>query len=266
MLFLWHANCFNRVLTFKNFRIMKNAKKSPTKQLEKFSNIFTQLGLVLVLFIVFITLEHQTEEKTVAVFESDNSKVVYVAPDTEVLFTKEPKVVPKVTMIKASPFIVDEVVKGKNNIIETVFEDVKIENPVLIDLESVVEVKVNEPFVEDVDFVNIQNAPVFKGCENLSKEENKVCFEKKMKQFVQRNFDVELANEIGLRAGVHKIHTQFVIDDKGEIVDVKISTAYKTLEKEALRVIEKLPKFKPGTQNSRTVKVRYNLPIAFSLQ
>ena len=107
---------------------------------------------------------------------------------------------------------------------------------------------------------------IFKGCDNLSKEENKVCFEKKMKQFVQRNFDVELANEIGLGTGKHKIYTQFVIDDKGEIVDVKIRTAYKTLEKEALRVIKKLPKFKPGIQNSKTVKVRYNLPISFSLE
>ena len=245
---------------------MKNTKKLPTKQLEKFSNIFTQLGLVLVLFIVFITLEHQTEEKLVVDFDSAKRAVVYVAPDTEVLFTKAPKVVPKLKIIKAAPFIVDEIVKGKNTIIETVFEDTSIEDPILIDIENLVEVKLEEKFIEDVDFINIQNAPIFKGCDHLSKEENKVCFEKKMKQFVQRNFNVTLANEIGLHAGKHKIYTQFVIDDKGEIVDVKIRTAYKTLEKEALRVIKKLPKFKPGIQNSRTVKVRYNLPIAFSLE
>ena len=245
---------------------MKITKKLPTKQLEKFSNIFTQLGLVLVLFIVFITLEHKTEEKIVVDFNSAKRAVVYVAPDTEVLFTKAPKIVPKLKIIKAAPFIVDEIVKGKNTIIETVFEDTSIEDPILIDIENLVEVKLEEKFIEDVDFINIQNAPIFKGCDHLSKEENKVCFEKKMKQFVQRNFNVTLANEIGLHAGKHKIYTQFVIDDKGEIVDVKIRTAYKTLEKEALRVIKKLPKFKPGIQNSRAVKVRYNLPIAFSLE
>ena len=266
MLFLWHVNCFNKVLTFKNFLIMRNTKKLPRKQLEKFSNIFTQLGLVLVLFIIFITLEHQTEEKIVADFETTKREVVYVAPDTDVIFTKEPKVIPKIEIIKAAPFILDEVVKGDNNIIENIIDNVTAEDPVLIDIENVVEVNVKEKFVEDVDFINIQNAPIFKGCDNLSKEENKVCFEKKMKQFVQRNFDVELASEIGLGTGKHKIYTQFVIDDKGEIVDVKIRTAYKTLEKEALRVIKKLPKFKPGIQNSKTVKVRYNLPIAFSLE
>ena len=112
----------------------------------------------------------------------------------------------------------------------------------------------------------IQDAPVFKGCENLSKEDNKVCFDKKMKQFVQRNFDIELANEIGLHSGKHKIQTQFVIDNKGEVVDIKIRTAYKALEKEAKRIIKKLPKFKPGKQNSKTVKVRYNLPISFRIE
>ncbi|WP_158840131.1 energy transducer TonB [Polaribacter sp. L3A8] len=245
---------------------MNNTKKRPTKQLEKFSNLFMQLGLVLVLFVVFVTLEYQTEQKTIVVLKPDKNKIVYVEPDVNVLFTKQPKVVPQVKVIKAAPFIVDEVVKGDNTIIETIIDNTPIEDLVLIDIDKVVEVKIIDNFIEDVDFVSIEDAPVFKGCENLSKKENKICFDKKMKQFVQRNFDVQLANEIGLRSGKHKIQTQFVIDDKGEIVDVKIRTAYKGLEKEALRVIKKLPKFKPGKQNSRTVKVRYNLPIAFRLE
>lgn len=245
---------------------MKNTKKLPTKQLEKFSNLFMQLGLVLVLFIVFVTLEYQTEQQTIAILKPDKSKVVYAALDTDILFTKEPKVVPQIKVVKVQPFIVNKVIKGDNTIIETIIDDVLVETPVLVDVENVVEVKIKEKFVEDVDFVSVEDAPVFEGCENLPKKENKICFDKKMKQFVQRNFDVGLASEIGLHSGRHKIQTQFVIDNKGEIVDVKIRTAYKGLENEALRVIKKLPKFKPGKQNSRTVKVKYNLPIAFSLE
>ena len=41
---------------------MKNLKKDPTKQLEKFSTIFMQLGLVLVLFVVYIIFEHESEQ------------------------------------------------------------------------------------------------------------------------------------------------------------------------------------------------------------
>ena len=246
--------------------MMKNMKKLPTKQLEKFSNLFMQLGLVLVLFIVFMALEHKTEQKTIAILKPDKKDIVYVEPDIDVFFIKEPKVVPKIEIVKAAPFILDEVVKGENNIIENIIDDITVEEPVLIDIDKVVEINIKDEFIEDVDFVSIQDAPVFKGCENLSKEKNKICFDKKMKQFVQRNFDVELANEIGLQSGRHKIQTQFVINDKGEVVDIRIRTAYKTLEKEALRIIKKLPKFKPGKQNDRTVKVRYNLPISFSLE
>ena len=245
---------------------MKNTKKLPTKQLEKFSNIFMQLGLVLVLFIVYVILEHQTVQETVMSHNfPQEPKTVYVDPDTEILFTKEPKVVPKVKIAKSAPFIVDEVVKGDNNIIETIIEDPTIEDPQLIDIDAVIEVKIDEAIVEDVPFDFIQDAPVFKGCENLSKEDNKVCFDKKMKRFIHRNFDVDLANELGLHSGKHRIHSQFIINKEGKVIDVKIIAPHKRLEKETQRIIKKLPKFKPGKQNNTTVKVRYSLPITFSV-
>ncbi len=244
---------------------MKNLKKLPTKQLEKFSNIFTQLGLVLVLFIVYISLEHQTAQKTVAVFKSDKDKIIYIEPDTEIFFTKEIK---KLVIPRPKPTIcfVDLVKKGDNDLPEIDIFNTTDETPELIDIDNVKTIKIKEEIIENVPYDFIQDAPVFKGCENLSKEKNKQCFEKKMKQFVQRNFDIELANEMGLHSGTHRIHTQFVIDDKGDVVDVKIRTTYKALEKEANRIIKKLPKFKPVKQNNKTVKVRYNLPISFSIE
>ena len=226
-----------------------------------------QLGLVLVLFIVYVALEHQTVQKTVMSHNyPEEPKTVYIDPSTEVLFTKEPKVIPKVKVVKPIPFIADEVVKGDNNSIENIIDEVTTDEPQEFDIDKVTIVEIPEKIIEDVPYDFIQDAPVFKGCENLSKEKNKRCFDKKMKQFVQRNFDIELANEIGLHSGKHKIQTQFVIDDKGEVVDIKIRTAYKALEKEANRIIKKLPKFKPGKQNSKTVKVRYNLPISFRIE
>ena len=248
---------------------MKNVKKLPSKQLEKFSNIFTQLGLVLVLFIVYVALEYQTEQKTIVscVF-LDKGSVVNIEPDADVIFKREPKVIPKAEIVKIAPLLIDEVVKGDNTIKEIIFNDTPDELPTIIDIEALVVIKEPEKFnPEDaVPFVNLQNAPVFKGCENLSKEENKVCFDKKMKQFVQRNFDVALANELGLHSGNHRIQTQFIINQKGSIIDVEIRATHKKLKKEAQRIINKLPKFKPGKQNSRTVKVRYLLPITFKIE
>ena len=244
---------------------MKNTKKLPTKQLEKFSNIFTQLGLVLVLFIVYITLEHQTEQETIAVFKPDKTDAVYFDPTTEIIFTKEPKAKPKQEVVK-QVFLPDEpIVKGDKTDSEIIFKEPK---EVPFDIEKIIEVK--EPVIfkpEDVvPYVFLQNAPVFKGCENLTKEENKRCFDKKMKQFVQRNFNVELANELGLHSGKHKIQTQFIINKEGNVIDVKIRAPHKSLKKETQRIINKLPKFKPGKQNNKSVQVRYTLPIAFSVE
>ncbi|QOD59950.1 energy transducer TonB [Polaribacter haliotis] len=246
---------------------MKNLKKLPTKQLEKFSNIFTQLGLVLVLFVVYITLEHETEEKTVAILANSESRVVYIQPDQNVVFQKEVKVKQKPQEQAPQKLIPDEIEKGDNDVIEKVV-DFTTEDPVLVNIDDVVVAKItdDDPIVEDVPFINIEDAPVFKGCEGLSKEENKLCFDKKMKQFVQRNFDAGLASELGLRAGKYKIQTQFLIDDKGNVVDIKIRAPHKQLEKETNDLIKKLPKFTPGKQRNRPVRVRYTLPIAFSVE
>ena len=155
--------------------------------------------------------------------------------------------------------------KGDKTDSEIIIKETK---EVPFDIDKVREV--NEPEIlnpEDVvPYVFLQNAPVFKGCENLSKEENKSCFDKKMKQFVQRNFNVELANELGLHSGKHKIQTQFIINKEGNVIDVKIRAPHKRLKKETQRIIKKLPKFKPGKQNNKSVQVRYTLPIAFSVE
>ena len=244
---------------------MKNLKKLPTKQLEKFSNIFMQLGLVLTLFIVYITLEYESEQKQLAVVDYDVPERVILEPDQDIIYVKEPKAVPKIDVPKNDVFILDEPIeKVDNNKKETIIINEPEKDPVEFDIDKLVEVdEPVEELPETVPFMMIQNAPVFKGCEGLSKEENKKCFDKKMKRFVQRNFDAELANEIGLNSGKYRIQTQFIIDNQGNVVDVKIRAPHSKLKNEAKRMIKKLPKFTPGKQRDKPVKVRYTLPISF---
>ncbi|APZ45612.1 hypothetical protein BW723_04560 [Polaribacter reichenbachii] len=247
---------------------MKNVKKLPTKQLEKFSTIFTQLGLVLVLFIVYLTLEHKTEKKSVMAKEFHQPETVYLNPDEVPVFKREPKKQPKIKVAQNSVFLEDEPVeKGDNEIIETLIDpeptDVK---QVELNEGDIIEVDIPETIIEDVPYDFVQNAPVFKGCEGLSKEENRICFDKKMKKFVQRNFDVGLANDLGLNSGKYRISTQFIIDDKGNVVDIKIRAPHAKLKLETKGLINKLPKFSPGIQNNRPVKVKYNLPISFIIE
>mgnify|MGYP001277159796 FL=1 len=245
---------------------MKNLKKLPSKQLEKFSTIFTQLGLVLVLFIVYVTLEHETKQSRFIVENSYEPTTIFVSQEQNILISREPKIQPIVEPPRNTIFLIDEPIEqGDNDIIEIVI-DLPTEKVVPINPEDIIEVEIpvdDEP--ETVPFMMIQNAPVFKGCEGLSKENNKICFDKKMKRFVQRNFNSGLANEVGLNSGKYKIQTQFIIDNKGNVVDIKIRAPHTRLKKEMQQLIEKLPKFTPGLQRNKPVQVRYTLPISFQV-
>ena len=244
---------------------MKNIKKNPKKQLEKFSNIFTQLGLVLVLFIVYVTLEHETEEKSLAKESLVFTSNITLDPTTEVVFKKEIIQQPKVeTPPKTVLFLDEEIKVDEKNLEETILLAPE-EKPVEVDLNTIITADdpEEEPTPDTVPFLMIENAPVFKGCEGLSKAENKKCFDEKMAKFVQRNFDIGIANEVGLRAGKYRISTQFIINDQGNVVDIQIRAPHAKLEKETQELIEKLPKFTPGKQRNKSVKVRYTLPITF---
>lgn len=247
---------------------MRQIKKLPTKRLEKFSTVFTQLGLVLVLFLVFIALEHKTEQKSLALFPPDYvPERIFVLDPSEIIFKKESKKeVPKIEQSKPKKIILDVIDKTDKDIIATIIDISKKEKPITIDPNSIIEIIDKDPIKETVPFILIEDAPVFKGCEGLSKKENKICFDKKIKQFVLRNFDSELAQELGLSSGIKKIQTQFIINNEGNIINVQVRAPHPRLEKEAQRIINKLPKFIPGKQRGNPVKVTYVLPIAFSVQ
>lgn len=247
---------------------MKTTKKHARKQLEKFSTIFTQLGLVLTLFVVFLVLEHETA-KEMAVVEPTKDEAY------EPVYTfKQPIILKNVKEVVKSPekttTRVDDLkpkVVDNNTEITTVI-DVPVDEPV-IDVTTIPQAKEVEN-IDDTDdpisINNVQNTPVFKGCEGLSEEENKKCFEQKIQQHIQRNFNAELAQDVGLSSGKYKILTQFVIDKTGDIIDIKIRAPHTKLEKETDRVVNKLPKFQPGKQNNKEVKVKYTLPITFKVE
>lgn len=64
------------------------------------------------------------------------------------------------------------------------------------------------------------------------------------------------------------VSVTFVVSRTGEISDFKILSLKKGggLEEEALRVVKKMPKWRPGKQNGTTVPVLFNLPVNFRLQ
>lgn len=137
-----------------------------------------------------------------------------------------------------------------------------------------IKIEVREPNVEDVDidkidvpFSVIEQVPLIEGCESVyNLKEQKECFSNKINEHVMKNFNTDLANNLGLEKGVKRIFVQFKIDTNGDVIDVRARAPHKDLETEAIRVIKSLPKMVPGIHNGRVVNVPYSLPITFSIK
>ena len=114
-------------------------------------------------------------------------------------------------------------------------------------------------------FAVIENVPVFPGCDKGNNEWKRQCMSEKIAKFVQRKFNTELAGDLGL-SGRQRISVIFRIDTQGNVVGVRARAPHPRLEKEAVRVINLLPKMKPGRQRGRAVIVPYSLPIIFQVQ
>ena len=116
-----------------------------------------------------------------------------------------------------------------------------------------------------VPFAIIEDVPVFPGCEG-TKEELRICLQEKITQHVNVNFNSDLASTLKLTPGVNRIFVLFKIDKEGNISEVKARAPHQTLADEAIRVINLLPKMKPGKQKGDNVGVKYSLPIAFKVE
>lgn len=63
-----------------------------------------------------------------------------------------------------------------------------------------------------------------------------------------------------------RVAVSFIVEKDGSISDVKpILSVHPLLNKEAVRVVKSMPKWTPGKQNGKPVRVRFNLPIMFKL-
>ena len=73
----------------------------------------------------------------------------------------------------------------------------------------------------------------------------------------------EIAQEMGVQG---RVFVTFVIDRDGTITGIRTRGPDKNLEKEAARIIGKLPNMTLGKQRGRAVRVPFSYPINFRLQ
>jgi protein TonB len=238
------------------------AKKNPKADLSRWSNIFLLAGLALMLAISLTAVEWKTHDKDNLASDglSLNDDMDEEIPITNTITPPPPPPPPP----PAPEVIV--VVEDEEEVEETIIESTETnQNEEIVEIEEIEEVEEEE--IADVPFAVIENVPVYPGCENAGNNDaKKKCMSDKVMKFVQKKFDSELANDLGLDSGRQRISVQFKIDKKGNVVNVRARAPHPRLEQEAIKVVKALPKMTPGRQRGKAVGVLYALPIVFQVE
>ncbi|MEA5129914.1 MAG: M56 family metallopeptidase [Proteiniphilum sp.] len=125
--------------------------------------------------------------------------------------------------------------------------------PVVFRLQAKDDKKTAMPSASNEVFVVVENQPEFPGGNAA------------MMKFLSDNIKYpKSAQDNGIQG---RVIVNFVVEKDGSLSDVQVVHSQDpALDKEAVRVIESMPKWKPGTQRGETVRVRYTLPVVFRLQ
>jgi protein TonB len=231
-------------------------KKSPKADLQKNSSLYFVIGLAFVLFFSWQAIEWKTYKKTfdyeaLDVDEDEDEEI----PITEQIKTPPPPPPPP----PPAPQVI-EIVEDEEDVEETVIESTETNEEEIVEIVEVEE----EEEDEDIPFAVIEDVPIFPGCEGVAKSERRSCFQEKMNKHIVRNFRYpEIAQEMGIQG---RVYVNFIISKDGSITNIRMRGPDKNLEKEAERIISKLPQMTPGKQRGRAVRVPFSIPITFRLQ
>ena len=223
-------------------------KKSPKANLENKKLMFMQIGMIISLLIAWMAFEHKSYDKREIDPSLINREVVIDEEMVEITKQEEqkpqPVEVPKQTT--QLEIVNDDVETEDLNINADVQQDEVIE-------EYVAHEVVEEEVVEQEIFQIVEEMPSFPGGEG------------KLMEYVAKNIKYpQIARETGIQG---RVFVGFVVEPDGSISNVKLLRGIGGgCDEEAMRVIKSLPKWKPGKQRGKAVRVSYQIPVFFKLQ
>jgi len=241
-------------------------KKNPNVDPKRNSSLYFLVGLTAILLLTYVGIELKSEDPRVEVEKLDI--VDNFVQDEEAILT-----MPPVQKLPPPPPPAPEVIQIVDN--KQVIEDKKIETTEVDENKPVVinnaaqygdEGGTAEESDEEIPFAVIEDAPVFPGCEKVAKSQRLACFEEQMAKHIKKHLIIpEKAIEQDIKG---RVQVTWVIDKEGNVSDVKVRgpKGGEILEKEALRVISKTPRVKPGMQRGKPVKIRYAQSIVFKYE
>lgn len=226
-------------------------KKSPKADLTNKVTLFREIGLAVTLLIVFAAFEYKSSEKAESIFADQAD----VAIEEEVIpVTQEqpqtPPEMPKIPVLSDAIDIVDDDITVEESMFS--FED---------DASMGVEIKdyvaeVEEEVIEEapIPFTLVEEKPKFMGGDANT-------FSKWVNSHLQYP---EIAKENGIQG---RVTLQFTVNTDGTVSNVTVLRGVdSSLDKEAVRIVSSSPKWTPGKQRDRAVKVSYTFPVIFQLR
>lgn len=222
-------------------------KKTEKANLQSKKFIFLEIGLVLTLLAIWGAFEFATKAENSAAY----NELIFKGDDDliEIPITRpEPPQPPA----PPAPKIAD--------IIEVTTDNEPVNDlPVDTEIDAGSAVQIEElPVVSCSEEVNEEDEPPIVICEDMPE------FRGNLLKYVAEHVNYpEIAKENDIQGTVY---VGFVINENGKVTDVTILRGVDPiLDKEALKVVENLPDWKPGKQSGKNVKVRMNIPIKFQL-
>lgn len=225
-------------------------KKSPKADLEGKKTTWLLIGFVLILAVMFVAFEWTERDKQLTtdsgvempIFEEE------MVPITEQVEPKQAPPPPEAPKVEE----VLQIAENDADVQETTIQSSEDDN-------QAVEIKYVAPVVEEEEpeeaeiFMVVEEMPEFPG--GMAE-----CL-----KFLGKNIKYPtIAQENGVQG---RVIVQFVVNQDGSIVDpVVVRSVDPYLDKEALRVIKTMPKWKPGKQRGKAVRVKYTVPVTFKLQ
>ncbi|WP_319479320.1 energy transducer TonB [uncultured Draconibacterium sp.] len=226
-------------------------KKTPKADLEAKKNMFWLIGLVVALGLSLLAFEWTTKPSKAADLGQIQTAEVEeeIIPITREQEVKPPPPPPPPQVIEVLN-IVDDDVEIED---ELEIEDTEADDLTEIDVAPVIETAAEEEEEEAQVFFIVEDMPEFPGGDLA------------LRKYIANAIKYPvIAQENGIQG---KVYVTFVVSKTGKVTDAKIARGVDpSLDKEALRVVNALPAWKPGKQRGKPVNVSYTVPINFVLQ
>jgi protein TonB len=228
-------------------------KKNASCDLECYRNLFVEIGLVLALGICLVAFEVKTKVEKASIgnelsIPEIESEIVPITRQEEV---KPPEPPPPPKVVEILNIVADDVELDD----ELEIEDTEADQETAIDVSPLIgKYQQTEKEADEAQiFYIVEDMPEFPGGELA------------LRKFLSNAIKYPvIAQENGIEG---KVYVSFVVGKDGHVADAKVVRGVDpSLDKEAIRVVNSLPVWKPGKQRGKPVRVGFSVPISFVLQ